>query len=74
MGWMAVIATKPIVAVVPTGALCLLVAGGLAYTAGTVFYARDEKVKYFHAVWHLFVILGSVLHFCAVVFYLVPPT
>jgi len=72
MGWMCLIAARPIVAAVPTGGLILLVAGGLAYTAGTIFYAKDDSVKYFHAVWHLFVLLGSVLHFCAVFFYVLP--
>ncbi|OHB79546.1 MAG: hemolysin III [Planctomycetes bacterium RBG_16_64_10] len=72
MGWICVIAAKPIVELVPAGALGLLVAGGLAYTVGTIFWAADKRVKYFHTVWHGFVILGSALHFCAVMLYVVP--
>lgn len=72
MGWICLIAVRPIVAVVPAGALALLLAGGLAYTAGTFFYAKDTSGRYFHAVWHLFVMLGSALHFCAVFFYVLP--
>lgn len=72
MGWVALIAVKPIVTAVPPGGLLLLVGGGLAYTAGTIFYARDTSVRYFHAVWHLFVMLGSLLHFCAIYYYVLP--
>ncbi len=72
MGWVCLIAAKPIVQVVPSGALLLLLGGGLAYTAGTVFYANDKSFRYFHAIWHVFVLVGSLLHFCAVLFYVVP--
>ncbi|MEJ2480750.1 MAG: hemolysin III family protein [Acidihalobacter sp.] len=71
MGWAALIAIKPLIhAVAPTG-IALLAAGGLAYTLGTIFYGW-RKLPYSHAVWHGFVLLGSVLHFFAVLFYVVP--
>ena len=71
MGWVAVIAARPLFDAVPTGCLLWLLGGGLAYTVGTVFYAWDS-IRYFHAVWHLFVLAGSALHYCAVIYYVVP--
>jgi hemolysin III len=68
MGWMVVVAFGPLVASLPTGGLALLVAGGLAYTVGTVFYIF-KRIPYFHAVWHLWVIGGSVCHVLAVILY-----
>jgi hemolysin III len=67
MGWLVVIAIRPLVAAIDTGTLVLVVAGGLAYTAGLAFYGW-RRLPYGHAVWHLFVLAGSVLHFLAVVF------
>lgn len=71
MGWMIVIAIRPVVEAVPLGGLALLVAGGLCYTSGLVFYAW-KKLKYAHMIWHLFVIAGSVFHYFAVMFYVIP--
>jgi hemolysin III len=71
MGWIAVVAIKPILESIPRGGLILLFAGGLAYTSGVIFYAM-KKVPYHHAVWHLFVLGGSTCHFFAVLFYVVP--
>ncbi len=71
LGWSCLIAARPIIESVPTGALLWLLAGGVAYTVGVIFYALDH-VRYFHAIWHLFVITGSVCHFCAVLFYVIP--
>jgi hemolysin III len=71
MGWLMVVQIKPLLAAVPAGAIKLLFAGGLAYTVGTVFYAV-KKVPYFHMVWHLFVLAGSVCHFLAVLLYVIP--
>jgi len=68
MGWVIVVAMKPLVERLPAGGLWLLLAGGIVYTVGTVFYAL-KKVPYMHTVWHLFVIGGSVCHFLAVAFY-----
>jgi len=71
MGWLAVIAVKPLLATVPPGALVWLLMGGLAYTAGTAFYG-SKGLPYNHAVWHVFVLAGSLCHYLAVVFYVVP--
>jgi hemolysin III len=66
MGWLAVIAAGPLVAHVPAAGLQWLVAGGVLYTLGVAFFAWDQRVRYSHAVWHLFVLAGSVAHFLAV--------
>ncbi len=65
MGWVIVIAIRPLMASMPNISLYLLVAGGVFYTLGIVFYAV-KKVKYFHFVWHIFTVAGSVLHYFAV--------
>jgi hemolysin III len=67
MGWMVVIAIRPLMAAVSTGVLALIVAGGLAYTLGLSFYGW-RRLPYGHAVWHLFVLAGSVLHYLAILF------
>jgi hemolysin III len=69
MGWLAVVAAKPLLAHVATGGLVLLAAGGLAYTVGVVFFALDSRVRYAHFVWHLFVVAGTACHFFAVLDY-----
>lgn len=71
MGWLIVIAWAPLNAVVAPAGMNLLVGGGLLYTIGTVFYVW-RAFPYHHAIWHLFVLGGSVLHFFAVLFYLLP--
>lgn len=71
LGWLALVAIKPMLESVGGGGLALLVAGGLFYSLGVVFYAW-ERLAYNHAVWHLFVLVGSALHFFAVLFYVVP--
>jgi hemolysin III len=73
MGWLIVIAFEPLAQVVATGGLVLLVLGGVSYTAGVVFYVW-RRLPYHHAVWHVFVLLGSVLHFFAVLLYALPRT
>ena len=65
MGWLIVVAIKPMLAAIDMWTLGWLLAGGLSYTLGTYFYHR-ESVRYSHAIWHLFVIGGSVCHFVAV--------
>ena len=65
MGWVAVIAAGPLIERMPMAGLAWLVAGGLAYTAGAVVFLFDNKVRYAHFVWHLFVLAGSVCHFFA---------
>lgn len=71
MGWAVVVGFRQLVDNVAVGGLRLLVAGGLAYTLGCVFYAW-RKLPYHHAVWHLFVLAGSTLHFFAILFYVIP--
>jgi len=72
LGWLPVIAYRPIMAAVPKPALLWLAAGGVLYTLGTFFLARDERVPYFHAVWHVLVIAASTCHFIAVMEFVVP--
>jgi len=69
MGWLVVIAAVPLVERVPSPGITLLVAGGLAYTAGVVFFTLDSRVRYAHAVWHGFVIAGTACHLFAVLGY-----
>lgn len=69
MGWLAVVAVVPIFERVPASGIGWLVAGGLAYTAGVVFFANDSRWRYAHFVWHLFVVVGSACHFLAVLGY-----
>ncbi len=69
MGWIVLIAAVPLVERVPTAGVTLLVAGGLAYTVGVVFFLLDNKVRYAHAIWHAFVAVGTGLHFFAVLGY-----
>lgn len=71
MGWIILIAIGPMLDNVATGGLLLLLLGGLSYTLGVVFYVRTS-MSYHHAIWHLFVLLGSVLHFFSVFFYVIP--
>ena len=68
MGWLVLIAIEPVWTLVPKWGLFWLVAGGIAYTAGTVFFMA-ERIRYFHFVWHLFVIAGTACHFFAVLRY-----
>jgi len=72
MGWLVVIAIKPLAAVLAPAGLWLLVAGGLCYTLGTIFYVM-KRVRYMHAVWHVWVLAGSILHFLAVLMYVIIP-
>ena len=73
MGWSVVAAVKPMLANVEPGGLWLLLAGGLAYTGGIGFYLW-RRLPYNHAIWHLFVLAGSILHYFAVLFYIIPMT
>jgi len=71
MGWMALIAIKPMLDNVDSGGLMLLVAGGLAYTLGVIFYVW-KSLPYHHAIWHLFVLAGSVFHFFSIFYFVLP--
>ena len=71
MGWCVLLAVKPLMAALPEGGLWLLLAGGLSYSIGTIFY-RWESLRYHHAIWHLFVLGGSVAHYFAVLLYVIP--
>ena len=71
-GWVIVFAVLPLLHALGWHGLAWLVAGGLAYTLGIVFFAFD-RFRYFHAVWHVFVLAGSVAHYFAVLFYVIPP-
>lgn len=65
MGWVIVIAAKPAIAAIPLGPGCFILTGGLLYTLGTAFY-QWERLPFHHAIWHLFVLGGSLTHFIAV--------
>lgn len=71
MGWLILIALCPLRAHLAPRGLLLLVAGGVAYTIGVIFYVCDD-LPYYHAVWHTFVLAGSVCHFFAVLLYAIP--
>ena len=70
MGWLVLIAIKPLWLIMPTEGIIWLLAGGIAYTAGVVFYVA-QKLPYGHFVWHLFVLAGTACHFVAVMRYAV---
>ena len=65
MGWLVLVATKPVLAHVPSTTLLWLLAGGLFYSAGVIFYVW-KRLPYSHAVWHVFVLAGSTCHYFAV--------
>ena len=69
MGWLLVIAVKPLFANMPTAGLFWLIAGGLSYTAGIAFFATDSRLKYGHLIWHLFVMAGTTCHYFLVLWY-----
>ena len=71
MGWIVVIALKPLLAHVPTRGVLWLLAGGLLYAAGVAFYAW-RRLPYHHAIWHGFVLAGSICHYFAVLLYVLP--
>lgn len=71
MGWIAVFVIDPLVSTLDSTGLALLVAGGLAYTVGVVFYIF-ERIPFSHAIWHTFVFAGTTLQFFSVLFYVIP--
>jgi hemolysin III len=64
-GWLGLTFIRPLALAIPLSALLCLIAGGVAYTAGTLFFA-NERLRYGHFVWHLFVLTGTSCHFAAV--------
>ena len=71
MGWLIIFSIRDLAAGLPVNGLILLAAGGLSYTLGMIFYAGRERL-FMHAIWHLFVLGGSICHFFAVLFYVLP--
>lgn len=71
MGWVIVIAIRPLLQKMDAACLWLLVAGGVFYTVGVIFYAI-KKVRYFHPIWHIFVLLGSLCHYLSILFAILP--
>ena len=69
MGWVVLLALDALVAAVPPAGLAWLVAGGLAYTLGIIFYLTDERLRYGHTVWHAFVVGGTACHYFAVLWF-----
>ena len=68
MGWLAVVAVKPILALVPLPGILLILGGGIAYSGGLAFFAA-HRLRYNHFIWHLFVMAGTVCHYLAVLWY-----
>lgn len=71
MGWIVLVAIKPLLASLGLAGFLWLAAGGVFYTAGIIFFAFDERFRHWHGIWHLFVIAGSLMHFIAVLFYVI---
>ena len=69
MGWLSVIAVKPLLAALTPAGFAWLAAGGLFYTGGIIFYALDEKLRHGHGIWHMFVLAGSASHYLAILLY-----
>jgi len=70
MGWLIVIASYPLIESLPLGGLLWLLAGGLLYSGGIVFYAMDKKIRHGHGIWHLFVLAGSISHYIMIFVYI----
>ena len=71
MGWLIVVALEPLLEELSFGGFVLLLLGGIFYTVGIVFYVLDHKVSYFHGIWHLFVLCGSVMHYFTVLYFVI---
>jgi hemolysin III len=69
MGWLALTAIRPLVRALPTTGVILLIAGGIMYTIGIIFYALDKKMKHSHGIFHLFVRAGSACHYFTILLY-----
>ena len=71
MGWIVLVAIQPLLENLGTAGFVWLAAGGVFYTVGIIFFAFDERFRHWHGIWHLFVIAGSLMHFIAILFYVV---
>ena len=69
MGWIVLVAIKPLIAGLGMAGFIWLAAGGVLYTVGIIFYAFDERFRHWHGIWHLFVMAGSLAHFIAILRY-----
>jgi len=69
MGWIVLVAVKPLTAALGTAGFTWLALGGVLYTVGIIFFAYDKRFRHWHGIWHLFVIAGSLLHFVAITWY-----
>ena len=69
MGWIVLVAVKPLLAALGTAGFIWLAAGGVMYTVGIVFFVYDTRYRHWHGIWHVFVMAGSLLHFVAISFY-----
>ena len=71
MGWIVLVAVKPLLAALGGAGFAWLLAGGICYTVGIVFYVFDDRFRHWHGIWHIFVMVGSLLHFIAILFYVI---
>ena len=69
MGWLALVAVRPLVSALPPAGTAWLVAGGVIYSAGIYFFINDERIRHGHGIWHLFVLAGSLCQFVSVARY-----
>ncbi|WP_312154559.1 PAQR family membrane homeostasis protein TrhA [Pseudomonas sp.] len=71
MGWIVLVAVKPLLAALGGAGFAWLLAGGICYTVGIVFFVVDDRFRHWHGIWHIFVMVGSLLHFIAILFYVI---
>lgn len=69
MGWLVLVSLKPLLATLPMAGFWWLLAGGVCYSGGVIFYALDRRIPHGHGIWHLFVLAGSVCHYLAIFYY-----
>ena len=70
MGWLIVVAIRPLAKLLPAAGMAWIIAGGLAYTVGVVFYALDKRISYGHEIFHFLVLTGSACHYVTILFYI----
>jgi len=71
MGWIVLVAVKPLLAALGGAGFAWLLAGGICYTVGIVFFVFDDRFRHWHGIWHIFLMVGSLLHFIAILFYVI---